>query len=169
MAETWPRWPADAVQTRLRDSKKKTTTKRCFWFFYPFFLEWVFVCHHEILGKGPWAFTRLKQALWFGMEASLATTKPVQWSSDLQPVSCSAEAEACGFLCLSGWAALRFYQCVQSSMKVIWHDFLFTCHAGGKVLGLRGRRRRKQPEKSNGAGLAGVKTSTLRGSIRDDR
>lgn len=93
-----------------------------------------------------------------------------QWPSTCQiaALCCGAEAEACGFLCLSGWAGLRFYECVQSSMKVIWHDFLFTCHPGGKVLDLRGRRR-KQPKKSNGAGLAGVKTSTVQGSIRDDR
>lgn len=87
------------------------------------------------------------------MEASLVTTKPVQWSSDLQPVrALYSEAEACGSLCLSGWAGVCLYQCVQSSMKVIWHVFFFYLRAiwvgrfgaGGAGGGSRKTRAKKQ-------------------------
>lgn len=50
-----------------------------------------------------------------------------QWPSTCHSavLCCRAEAEARGFLCLSGRAGLCIYQCVQSSMKVIWHVFFF--------------------------------------------
>lgn len=55
------------------------------------------------------------------------TTKPVQWSSDIQPVralySAAALKQKLVAPCMSGWASSGIYQCVQSSMKVIWHDF----------------------------------------------
>lgn len=85
----------------------------------------------------PLAFAGLKQALWFGMEASHVTTKPVQWSSDLQPVRAlySGAALKQKLVALSAWVGVLVYQCVQSSMKVIWHDFFIYVSSGWQGLG----------------------------------
>lgn len=81
----------------------QNTAQRCLWSCSPFFLEGDFACHHEISG--------LKQALWFAMEASVVTTKPVQRSSDLQPVRapCSVAALKQKLVAFSAWVGGLVY------------------------------------------------------------
>lgn len=128
----WPRWSV-AVQTPLFESPKHNATLLVI--LLSIFLRMSFCLSSWDL--------RIKAGPVIcdgGFRRDHKACSAEQWPSTCQSAAlcCGAEAEARGFLCLSGWAGLRFYQCVQSSMKVIWHDFFIYVSSEWQGFGFEG-------------------------------